>query len=199
MLTWFAVAAVVELVGVALDVPALQWVAKPLLAPLLAGYLWRLGGRDLVVVALGFACAGDIALLVDDPRAFLVGMLFFLGTQGCLIGAFVRRSRPGVGVLGGYFVVWAVVNGLLWGRLGELRVPVLVYSLALSAMAGCAAAVSRRVAVGGAFFLVSDLLIGLGAAEMSLPGQELLVMTTYIAALALIVTGRAGLERGGRP
>ncbi|MFG1922938.1 lysoplasmalogenase [Cryptosporangium sp. NPDC048952] len=202
MLTLFAVAATLELLAVALDVTVLQWVAKPLLAPLLAVYLVRRRRPDPVVVALGFATAGDVALLIDDERAFLVGMLFFAGTQVCLTSAFVRRARLRVPALAGYGVLWAVANALLWERLGDLRVPVLVYSLALSLMAAAACGVSRRVAVGGAFFLVSDFLIGLGAAEIELPGQDLLVMATYIAALVLIVTGWARLDHGadrGKP
>ncbi|EXG82895.1 lysoplasmalogenase [Cryptosporangium arvum] len=194
MLTLFAVAAGLELIGVAFDVAVLQWVAKPLLAPLLAIYLLRRRGFGPVVVALGFATAGDVALLIDDERAFLVGMAFFLGTQACLISVFTRRGRLRRGALAGYAVLWAGANAALWERLGDLRVPVLVYSLALSVMAATAAGISRRVAAGGALFLVSDFLIGLGAADITVPGQDLLVMVTYIAALALIVTGWARLD-----
>ncbi|TQS43918.1 lysoplasmalogenase [Cryptosporangium phraense] len=190
MLTLFAVVAVVELVAVALGWTALQWVAKPLLAPLLAGYALRRGRPDLVTAALAFATAGDIALLVDDDLAFLVGMGFFLGTQVCLIVAFAPWARPRPFV--GYAVVWVVANVLLWDRLGDLAVPVAVYSLALSAMAATAAGVSRRTAAGGALFLVSDLLIGLGAADAGFPGRDVLVMATYSAALYLIVTGWVG-------
>ncbi|GAA0235151.1 lysoplasmalogenase [Cryptosporangium japonicum] len=202
MLMVFAVAAGLELVGVALDNAVLQWVAKPLLAPLLAIWLVRRHGFDAVVVALGFATAGDVALLIDDERAFLVGMVFFLGTQACLISAFARRGRRRRWALAGYAVLWATANAVLGERLGDLRVPVLVYSLALSVMAALAAGVSRRVAAGGALFLVSDFLIGLGAAEITVPGQDLLVMVTYISALALIVTGWARLDRAanlGKP
>jgi uncharacterized membrane protein YhhN len=224
----FAVAAVAELVAVAADWTALQWVAKPLLAPLLIWHVIARRRLDLVVVALGFATAGDIALLIPGEPAFLVGMLFFLGAQLSFTVAFLRRARltapgrpthPGSrrpysgrdenaalstgaestvasstgGVprvaLVGYGVVWLVANTLLWGQLGALRGPVLVYSLALTAMAVTAAGVSRRVAAGGALFLISDLLIGLGAAAIHAPGHDVLVMATYSAALVLIATG----------
>jgi len=193
----FAAATVVELVAVAAEWTAVQWLAKPLLAPLLAVYLVRRARPDLVVGALGFATAGDVALLLPGEVPFLVGMLCFLGTQTCLIVAFARRARPPAGAFLAYALLWAVANGLLWERLGDLRVPVLVYSLALSAMAGAAVGVSRRVAAGGAFFLVSDFLIGLGAADVDLPGQAVLIMATYTAALALIVTGWAGRSGAG--
>jgi uncharacterized membrane protein YhhN len=92
--------------------------------------------------------------------------------------------------------VWLVANTLLWGQLGALRGPVLVYSLALTAMAATAAGVSRRVAAGGALFLISDLLIGLGAAAVHAPAHDVLVMATYSAALVLIATGWASRTAG---
>ncbi|GAA3389519.1 lysoplasmalogenase [Cryptosporangium minutisporangium] len=187
----FAVATAVELIAVAADWTVLQWLAKPLLAPLLAVYLVGRVRPDLVLVALGFATAGDVALLIDGEVPFLIGMLCFLGTQLCLTVAFLRHARPRWWAFAGYAVPWATANALLWERLGTLRVPVLVYSLALSAMAAAAVGVSRRVAVGGALFLVSDFLIGIGAADIEVPGQSVLIMATYTAALALIVTGWA--------
>ncbi len=210
-LVLFAVAVAAELVAVAADWTALQWIAKPLLAPLLIWHVLRRGRADAVVAALCFATAGDIALLIPGETAFLIGMLFFLGTQLSLITAFLRRprpttpsqpTRPGSGRVypsgrgriglstGVYVLLWAVANALLWSQLGPLRLPVLLYSLALTAMAATATRVSRRVAAGGALFLVSDLLIGLGAAGLRAPAHDILVMATYAAALFLIATGR---------
>ncbi|MFG2054460.1 lysoplasmalogenase [Micromonospora sp. NPDC048930] len=188
----FGVVAAVELVGVALDSTAVQWVAKPLLAPLLMAYLWTARRRfDGVAVGLVFATAGDVALLVPGRAAFLAGMGCFLVTQLGFATAFLRHRRPPVPAVLAYVALWAVANGLLWGALGPLRLPVLGYSLTLSVMAAAATSVSRRTAAGGALFLVSDLLIGVGAAGVAVPGHGLLVMTTYIAALLLITTGWA--------
>ncbi|MEV4707593.1 lysoplasmalogenase [Actinoplanes sp. NPDC049316] len=187
----------IEIVAVAADWTALQWIAKPLLAPVLIGYLLQRGRRDMVVVALCFATAGDIALLVPGEVAFLAGMLFFLGTQLCLIAAFPKPSGRACLAYGAF---WVAANAMLWSKLGTLRVPVLVYSLTLTAMAAAAAGVSRRVAVGGALFLVSDLLIGVGAAGVRLPAHDVLVMVTYAAALGLIATGwTRACERGPSP
>ncbi|MEV4513146.1 lysoplasmalogenase [Dactylosporangium sp. NPDC049525] len=199
----FAFAASAELIGVAFSWHPLQWIAKPLLAPLLLWYLVRKDGRSLLIGwGLVFAFAGDVALLVPGTVPFLLGMACFLGTQICFLLAFLRRA-PLLGfAAAGYAVLWAVLNILLWPSLGPLRVPILVYSLALSAMAAAAAAVSRTVAAGAALFLLSDLLIGLGAADLDFPGRDLIVMTTYIAALLLITTGStsavAGRDRAGR-
>ncbi|MCM0676623.1 lysoplasmalogenase [Micromonospora phytophila] len=198
----FAVVAALELVAVAFDLTALRWLTKPLLAPLLLAHLVARRRRiDAVAVGLVFATAGDVALLLPGDTAFLVGMAFFLGTQVSFLTAFLRHRRPPTVAVAGYLGLWALANALLWNALGPLRVPVLAYSLALSLMAAAAAGVSRRVAVGGALFLGSDLLIGLGAAGTTVPGHGLAVMTTYIAALLLITTGWAartdGRERVG--
>ncbi|WP_432958628.1 lysoplasmalogenase family protein [Micromonospora haikouensis] len=213
----FGLVAAVELVGVALDNLVLQWLAKPLLAPLLLLWLLRpgagrapagaarTGGRrrfDAFALGLVFATAGDVALLLPGEPAFLVGMGFFLGTQVSLVVAFTRHRRPPVAAVAGYLALWALANAALWGPLGALRLPVLGYSLALCLMAAAAAGVSARAAAGGALFLVSDLLIGVGAAGTALPGHGLLVMGTYIAALLLLTTAWAaagGPEAADRP
>ncbi|MCP3787131.1 lysoplasmalogenase [Micromonospora sp. A3M-1-15] len=196
-LALFGVVALVELVGVALDSTPTQWLAKPLLAPLLLAYLWERRRRvDPVAVGLVAATAGDVALLVPGQAAFLAGMGCFLVTQVAFLTAFLRHRRPPVAALVGYLVTWAGANALLWGSLGALRLPVLGYSLALSLMAAAAAGVSRRTAAGGALFLVSDLLIGVGAAGSDFPGRDLLVMATYAAALLLITTGWVAATAG---
>ncbi|MBB2948454.1 putative membrane protein YhhN [Actinoplanes lutulentus] len=188
-LVLFVMAATVEIVAVAADLTVLQWIAKPLLAPLLIWSLVQGRKPDLVVAALAFATAGDIALLVPGQVAFLTGMLFFLGTQICLISAFLRRTKPRAVAVVFWALLWVTANALLWNQLGALRVPVLFYSLALTAMAAAAAGVGRVVAAGGALFVISDLLIGVGAAGAEFPARDVLVMATYIAALALITVG----------
>ncbi|MBY8870413.1 lysoplasmalogenase [Micromonospora sp. PLK6-60] len=191
----FGLVVAVELAGVALDQPALQWAAKPLLAPLLLVRLLAVRRHwDLVATGLVFATAGDVALLLPGTTAFLAGMGCFLGTQLCLLAAFLRHRRPPVPAVAGYLALWVAANALLWPRLGELRLPVLGYSLALSLMAAAAAGVSRRAAAGGALFLLSDALIGAGAAGLALPGRGLAVMISYVAALYLLTTAWAGRD-----
>jgi uncharacterized membrane protein YhhN len=104
ILPLFAAVAAVEVVAVAADWTAVQWVAKPLLGPLLIAYMIKHGRRDVVTLALVFATAGDIALLVPGQAAFLTGMGFFLGAQICFVTAFRplrkrcarwRRQLPG--------------------------------------------------------------------------------------------------------
>jgi uncharacterized membrane protein YhhN len=180
-----------DLVASEANLNVLRWIGKPLLAPSMIAYLLRAGRRDLVTVSLLFAWAADLAMLAPGRAALLAGMALFLATQVCLLSAFLRRSRPRWPVYLAGGVLWLTANALLWGRVDDLRLPILVYSLALTAMAAAATDHGPRVATGGFLFFVSDLLIGLRLAGLGAPTLDLLVMATYVAALTLITMGWA--------
>lgn len=198
----FAALAVLDIAGVAAGLPPLEWVAKPLLAPVLAVHLWRLTGtrHGPVLAGLGFAAAGDVALMLPGRVAFAAGIAFFLGTQVCWTSAFLRagalryvRSRRLLGAL--HLAVWAAAVAALAPALGPvLGTAVAVYASALVAMALTARVLGRRAAWGGLVFLGSDLLVGLGAAGTDFPGRAVLVMVTYTVALALITTAFTASE-----
>ncbi|MET8092605.1 lysoplasmalogenase [Micromonospora sp. NPDC005220] len=180
---------------------------KPLLMPLLAGYLWlssaERGARPdrLLLAGLAFATGGDVALMLDGTGWFLAGMACFLGTHLCYLAAFTRhgaatalRRPPLVAVPLGYALLTVVALTWMWAGLTDagLAVPVAGYALALAAMASTATTQGWRVGLGAALFLGSDLLIAAGVAEVAQPpGAPVLVMATYAAGQALIVTGRA--------
>lgn len=188
----------VEIAASAFDVQGPQWVVKPLLMPALIAYLMvvaRPPDTWLIVVALGCATAGDVALLFPGLAAFLVGMGCFLGTQLGYLVAFLRRGRPRWTAAAGYGSLWVGVNLALGPRLGPVRLPVLGYSLALVAMATAATGVSRRTAAGAALFVLSDLLIGMAAAELRPPGYRPAITVTYLLAQLLIVTGWVAAPR----
>jgi len=77
-------------------------------------------------------------------------------------------------------------------------VPVLGYSLLLTAMAATAAGTGRLAGIGGALFLVSDGALALGMADVDFPGRAAVVMPTYLAAQLLIALALlpAAPERG---
>jgi uncharacterized membrane protein YhhN len=193
----YLVVATVNLVGAATGSRLLELVSKPLLVPLLLIWvlLVRRGSAPrALVVGLGLAWLGDLALLVDGTAAFLAGLAFFLGMQVAYSTGFVGLGAAEVlrrrwWLPAGAVALWAVLNVVLGPSLGELRVPLAVYSAALVAMATLACAVSVVVGAGGLLFLVSDLMIGMDAAGIELPARGLLVMATYIAAQLLIATG----------
>ncbi|WP_336207690.1 lysoplasmalogenase [Nonomuraea sp. LPB2021202275-12-8] len=203
MLILFGVLAVANLISVTLGVEALEWATKPLLCPVLAAYVLRTVPRHrLLAAGLVFAAAGDVALLVEGQVAFVIGMTSFLVMQICYIVVFVRagaRLRWGAA---GYLLVWVVAGVMLWGPLGGLAVPVLLYGLALVTMAAFASGVNPVAGIGGGLFAFSDLLVGLGVTGTDFSGRGTVLMTTYIAAQFLIVRGvlSAGvLQPGGHP
>ncbi|MFG2621906.1 lysoplasmalogenase family protein [Streptomyces sp. NPDC048507] len=196
----FAALAALDTLGVALDDPILKWATKPLLAPVLVLYLLRATGRrhGPVLIGLGFATAGDIALLIPGPVAFATGLGLFLGAQICWTTAFVRAGAVAHlaarrTLLACYLALWAGAMVALAPALRPALAAALgLYGLVLVAMAATAHVLGPRAAWGGAVFVLSDLLIGLGAAGVDFPGRSLLVMPTYALALGLIVTAFAG-------
>lgn len=193
----FAVIAAGNLIAVVTGDKILEWLTKPLVTLLLIAHLAATGalrrptGR-LVTVALAAACVADVALLIPGDLAFLVGMAFFLIMQLLYLRTFwywdAARSMSRVttaallAVVIGYVVV-------MWPKLGDLAAPMLVYGLALTAMAALGTGLGLRVGVGGVLFFVSDLTIGLGVGGYDYPLRNVVVMGTYILAQFLIVTG----------
>jgi uncharacterized membrane protein YhhN len=196
LLAYLLVAAV-NLVGAATGSTVLELVSKPLLVPLLIAWVVavrRSAEPRLLVVGLVLAWLGDLALMADGTVAFLVGLGFFLAMQVAYSAGFVRLGGVAVlrrrwGLVVAAAVLWVGLNLGLGPALGELRLPILVYSAALVIMATLACGVSAVVGAGGVLFLVSDLMIGMGAADIELPARGFLVMATYIAAQLLIATG----------
>ena len=142
-----------------------------------------------LVLGLVFATVGDIAIDVT-LEAGLVG---FLVMQVCYIIGFLRlgaaKAAPARWAALGYALVWTSANLALGPSLGELRLPVLVYSAALCTMAALGAGVNARVGIGAALFLLSDTLIACGQADVDFPGRSALVMPTYLTGQYLIATG----------
>ena len=108
----------------------------------------------------------------------------------------VRRPLLLVYVVAVVALVLACVGGA-----SEMLVPVLVYGACLGTMAVLSTGVNRVTAAGGALFLVSDGLIALEAfvPGFDLPAQGFWVMTTYLAAQALIVAGVLLEDAGAKP
>lgn len=164
---------------------------KPLLMPLLALDRDRPTRR-----ALALGGVGDVALLGEGRGAFSAGLGAFLLGHGAWVQAL--RDRPGGGVVSRrpvlalpYALVFAGFNAFLWNRTGPDRLPVLLYSAALTATAVAALdSGDARAATGGALFLASDGLLALERfADVHLPAHEGLVMASYTAAQALLAAG----------
>lgn len=192
----------------AMDLPALNFIFKPLTTALVIAYAWPRGRdqpvqRRWVLVGLSLSWIGDVALLWP-LQGFLPGLVSFLLAHLAYLVAFTREQRLAVRVLP--FVVYALVAAaVLWhlwpGVPPALRLPVLAYVLCLSAMAAQTGALALAgdargrvlarvldrkpvlvLAVGGALFMVSDALLAMNKFAGPLPLANLWILSTYWAA-----------------
>jgi uncharacterized membrane protein YhhN len=203
LLVSFGVAAAVDLVSLAVGFTPGHLVAKPLLMPLLAAHAVVRGGPRLLVAALLCGWGGDVLLLSDADPAFLVGMASFAAGHVCYLLLFRRPDSPhrppyvrgpSAWLGGAYVLVLVVTVTLLWPDLpAGLRIPVVGYSLLLTAMAAASTRLGPVAGAGGALFLLSDTLIATGVADWpQLPRPDFWIMLTYAAAQFLLVSGVQG-------
>ncbi|MEH0543501.1 lysoplasmalogenase [Streptomyces sp. B21-105] len=201
LLGLFALAAAVDLLGLAAGFDPGHAVAKPLLMPLLAAWAALRGAPRLLVAALLCGWGGDTLLLFDADAAFLAGMASFAAGHLCYLVLFLRigRSRAGALLLAPCYVVALITTVVLLrpDLPADLRLPVAVYSTLLTATAYTATARLGPVAgAGGALFLLSDTLIATGVADWPQPPRpDLWIMLTYLAAQFLLVRGCLGERR----
>ncbi|RLV08155.1 hypothetical protein CTZ27_04805 [Streptomyces griseocarneus] len=192
--------------GALLAGSALAPVTKPVLMPLLAAAVLVRGGPRLLAAALLCGCGGDTLLGVGGDTPFLLGMGCFAAGHVCYLVLCARHGSPRgtrtYGLAAAYGAAWLVAVVLLWPGLEDrLRVPVLLYSLLLTAMALGATRALLPVAAGGALFLLSDTLIAGGLADWpQAPAPQFWVMLTYLAAQLLLAEGllRAAPADGAR-
>uniref|UniRef100_UPI0020B7D85F lysoplasmalogenase n=1 Tax=Streptomyces sp. AC495_CC817 TaxID=2823900 RepID=UPI0020B7D85F len=214
LLIAFGAVAGVDLGSLAVGFDMGHLVAKPLLMPLLAVYAYTRGAPRPLIVALLFGWGGDVLLLSDAEPAFLGGMGSFAAGHVCYLVLFAGLGRLGrLGRLGGdgrdrrargsgrpahaaalgvaYGLALVVAVASLWpGLPAELRLPVAGYSALLTTMAWAATRLGLVAGLGGALFVVSDMLIATGVAEWPQPPRpDLWIMLTYLAAQYLLTRG----------
>lgn len=196
-------AAAVAAISAALlpDLRLLHYVAKPLTTLLVVLMVWHAAAprpdyRRAVLAGLLLSTLGDIWLMLPWD-AFVAGLASFLVAHLAYLFAFTRRVRlqPLRWPFLAYAVLAAAVLALLWPRLPDaLRVPVVIYVVALAAMAAQAAVVALQqpsrgataAALGGLSFVVSDALLAIDRFHTPLPLAPLWVLASYWVAQSLI-------------
>lgn len=176
-------------------------VSKPMIMASLLGFYISSAKKqsNAFLLAMIFALFGDIFLMFNGEEFFLIGLSCFLVMQLLYTITFLKdrvndillmiyRSLPVI------FVSIAVIT-YLWDGLGEMRIPVAIYTAAISMMV--ISALIRRsnvtwylpVVKGVLLFMVSDALIAVSKFGPSFNGIEYGVMATYMLAQYLIVRG----------
>jgi len=211
----FAIAVIGVFSGIALHEKLFDYIFKPLIMISLGGHFMVNSAKVeskisiFAVWAILFSFFGDVFLMFTDngPNFFILGLGSFLVSQIGYIFLFAQlnkavglpsflKTKPWWLLL--YIVYGGVIYALLFPHLDPvLKIAVFVYMTALLGMAamalnrkGIQPAVSFNLVFSGSLlFVVSDTLIALNKFYMPIPADRFWVMSTYMAAQFLIVTG----------
>ncbi len=178
-----------------------RMVAKPMIMASLIGFYITVERRqsNAFVLAMIFALFGDVFLLFNGETFFLMGLGSFMIMQLLYTYLFSREgandTKKLLKISLPIIVLTLLVISLLWSNLGELRIPVLVYALAISSMV--ISAIYRKntlngylaVVLGVILFLISDAILAISKFGGAIPYQDIIIMSTYMAAQFLIVRG----------
>lgn len=178
------------------------YLTKPLLIPLLG---WMLLGSEWkkmcwVWIGLFFCWVGDVLLMLPMDL-FLFGLASFLIAHLFYIrhfwGAWKRKAQPFRTIyLAGVVLYLIGLTAILTPVLGEMRIPVIVYGLVISAMLLFALhAGATDYAVGAVLFVLSDSVLALNKFHTSFLLAGSLIMLTYGLAQYFIVTGASMVEK----
>lgn len=158
----------------------------------------------LVLLALGLSWLGDTLPRFAEEGSdlgFALMLGAFLLAQLAYVAAFlpfasrsIARTRPVL--LAPYLLALVLLVAVTAGGAGALLPAVVLYGVAIVAMAVLATGLDRVAATGAIVFLVSDALIALRAfAGLELPLHGVWVMLTYVLGQALLVAAVAHHDR----
>jgi uncharacterized membrane protein YhhN len=161
--------------------------------------------HQMIILALLFSWCGDILLGVQSTT----GNLFIPGLIGFLLAhvmyLIVFFNTPGENIIvrkRSYFLIPVLLYGvllviILFNGLGEMKLPVIVYTIVILTMV--CSAISRYgkvnraswllVMTGAILFLLSDSGIAINKFLKPFPGAQVVIMSTYVMAQYLIVIG----------
>lgn len=152
-------------------------------------------GTTGYLLAAGFflSAGGDISLSFKSEKAFLIGLgLFLLAHVAYLITfsldqPYTWERWPMMLALAVFAIGMAA---LLFPKLGEMRIPVLVYVSVILAMGvfACLRTGERPwlLISGATLFMLSDSVIALDKFLKPIPGAKYIIMLTYYAGQFLI-------------
>jgi uncharacterized membrane protein YhhN len=113
-----------------------------------------------ILAGLALSVVGDALLLSDRKPIFLAGLVAFLLAHLAYAVAFAGAGRPALWLVLPIAAIAAAVLRWLWPHLGELRLPVVTYCLAIGTMYWLALGVDRlEVRLGATLFFASDILV----------------------------------------
>jgi uncharacterized membrane protein YhhN len=202
----FAIVVATELFSQIYGWSKLHMIVKPILMPSLAAYFFfSITQKNklafLVIIALLLSWLGDVMLLFQDlnPLYFMLGLGSFLLAHITYILIFKQSSegfKPkmftyATGLLLAMYGVLLLL--LMWTGLGDLMIPVIIYTAVIMTMGATAlfrkASGASFVLIGAMLFIASDSLLALNKFYQPYASAGFWVILTYILAQFLIVTG----------
>ena len=210
----FYIVSITNLFTQVIKVEWLDMLTKPLLmVTLLVYYLSSRTSKPdkltyLITGALVFSWLGDVLLMLQGrfESLFIFGLgAFLIGHVMYIIGyRFAKDQEPNrtyISFIRTRIVFLLLVGGaliyMLYPTLGDLRIPVIVYTTIIISM-GISALLRRGhtseksfilIYSGAILFIMSDSMLGINKFLSPLVQSSLLIMATYIAAQFLIVKG----------
>jgi len=187
------------------------FIAKALIIPLLIVYFIvnvKIQNSSLnwfMIAGLVFSWGGDIILEwpVSGATLFVPGLVSFLLAHIMYLTVFLKTPGPNyirvsnAQVLLPVIIYGGVLIGFLYGDLMEMKIPVIIYAFIILLM--LTGAINRKnkvnqksywmVLTGAVLFLFSDSVIAINKFSLQFSGSGIVIMSTYILAQFLIVTG----------
>jgi uncharacterized membrane protein YhhN len=206
----FWVLAMLDIAGIAANLPTLHFIAKPLLIPALLLLLFftksSAPGKNLLLAGLLFSWMGDLFLLFEykNKLFFIFGLASFLTTHIFYIVYFLRIKSGNISLLKKQPVLIALVPAygitLVWQlypHLGDLKLPVMIYAAVICTMLLCSLHIflklnqkaARDFLIGAAAFVISDSLLAIDKFYQPFAYAGVFIMLTYCTAQYFIVQG----------
>lgn len=206
----FAVLALMDISGILTGSEQLHYIAKPLLLPALMLLLYispkQVKDKHILMAGLFFSWAGDLFLLFESSQKlfFIFGLVSFLITHLFYITYFLRVKSTSISLLKKYpalalavIAYGAALVWLLFPRLGDLTLPVMVYAAVICSMLLCSMHLFFKInkpaslfyLAGAAAFVMSDSLLAINKFYQPFSYAGAFIMITYCAAQYFIVRG----------
>ncbi len=159
----------------------------------------------LMFAGIIFSWAGDVILEFSkvNTNMFVAGLICFLLAHIMYFSVFI--TTPGKNSISGnrlWLLLPVMIYGIalvtfLYGDLAQMKLPVIIYAIVILSMLSGAinrkGKVNRRsyslVLAGAILFVISDSAIAVNKFSLPFESSGIVIMSTYILAQYLIVTG----------
>jgi len=208
----FAIVFFAELIAITTNLKELRFVTKPLITISLMLFVYFTIKRksrftNKVLIGLSFSLLGDVFLMFPyvNELYFMLGLGSFLIAHLFYISAFYLDGTNKIEVEKRYVLPIFLVFGffcmsyymILRPNLGNMNIPVLVYSFVITLMAIMAALRYGKtntksfawILLGAILFMVSDSILAYNKFVERMEIGDLLIMATYMLAQFLIAMG----------